>query len=405
MHNLWTVVWFELTRTLKKKSFWLAIMAFPVLFAAIAGLSYISNQSANQASEKLSQEHFSFVVIDESRLLLPALVKAAGGQVGTTVEAAREAVQSGQMDAAIIYPRNPSQAEIRIYAKDAGLTKNEKYFSAAEQLLKTSIAASIGSPEKVALLQGNVKTKLTTYDNGVETKGFESAIAPGIFLVLFYALIVLLGNQMLSSTTEEKENRVVEMILTTVSAKALIIGKIITMLVLGVIQVVAIVAPLVIGYIFFRDALNIPNLNLSELALDPERMLLGGLFFALGFLLFTGILVAIGSAMPTAKEAGGFFGFAVLFMLAPLYAIGAIVSSPEQLMVQVFSYFPITAPVAMMLRNAVDNLSLTEALMGLVILAISAVLAVALAIRTFQSGSLRYDNKLSLWEVFAIRPR
>jgi ABC-2 type transport system permease protein len=405
MHNLGTVIWFELTRTLKKKTFWLSIMAFPVLFAAILGLSYISNKSANQASERLSKERFTFVVVDESRLVAPELVQAAGGQVGTTAEAAREAVRAGNLDAAFIYPSNPSQAAVRIYAKDAGLTKNEKYQVVAQELLKASIAASVGSPEKVALLQMGVQTQLTTYDKGEETKGLESAIAPGIFLILFYALIVLLGNQMLTSTTEEKENRVVEMILTTVSARALIIGKIITMLLLGAIQVLAIAVPLVLGYLFFRDTLNIPSLNLAELVLDPVRIVLGGLFFGLGFMLFTGILVAIGSAMPTAKEAGGFFGFAILVMFAPLYALGAIVSSPEQLIVQVFSYFPITAPITMLLRNAVDNLSLGEALVALVILAVSAVLAVALAIRTFQSGSLRYHNKLSLREVFALGKR
>jgi ABC-2 type transport system permease protein len=405
MHNLGTVIWFELTRTLKKKTFWLAILAFPLVFAAIVGLSYFSNQSANQADEKLSKEKFTFVVVDESRLVAPALVKAAEGEVSNNPDDAREAVLAGNIDAAIIYPRNPSKSEIRIYAQDAGLTKNAKYEAVAEQLLKTSVAASVGSPEKVALLQEGVQTRMTTYEQGVETKGFESAIAPGVFLVLFYALIVLLGNQMLTSTTEEKENRVVEMILTTVSARVLIIGKIITMLLLGVIQVTAIVVPLILGYLFFRETLNIPILNLSELVIDPQRLLLGALFFGLGFLLFTGILVAIGSAMPTAKEAGGFFGFAVLLMFAPLYAMAAIVTSPEQMIVKVFSYFPITAPITLMLRNAVDNLSTAEALAGLAVLAASAFLAVALAIRTFQSGSLRYDSKLSFKEVFSFGRR
>ncbi len=402
MHNLGTVIWFELTRTLKKKVFWLSALAFPVIFAAIVGLSYISNKTADQAGDKLSQERFSFVVVDGSGLVAPSLVQAAGGRIGTDAGAAIAQVRTGRVEAAFIYPANPASGKTRIYAQDAGLTKNSKYEAVASQLLKASVGASVGSPPKVALLQGQIETQLTTYDHGTEAQGIESAIAPGVFLVLFYALIVLLGNRMLTSTTEEKENRVIEMILTTVSARVLIVGKVLTMMLLGLIQIAAIVAPLVIAYVFFRDSLNMPSFDLSEVVLAPDRIVLGALMFGASFVLFTGLLVAIGSAVPTAKDAGGFFGFALMVMFAPLYALPAIISSPEQLMVQVFSFFPLTAPVTLLLRNAVDNLAPWEALLGLVILTASSIVALVLAMRAFRAGALRYDSKLP-WQEFWLR--
>ncbi len=403
MHNLGTVVSFELVRTLKKKTFWLSVLAFPLLLAAIVGLSYFSNKSAEDASDKLNQDKFSFAVVDRSMLVSPALVTAAQGRVVTNDRRAIQDVKEGRLDAVIIYPSNPADEAVRIYAKDAGLTKNGKYPSVATQLLQASVTSSIGSPRKVALLTSEPDVSVTTYVGGKEVKGIERAIAPGIFLVLFYVLIVLLGNQMLTSTTEEKENRVIEMVLTTVSARSLIIGKIVTMMLLGVIQVITIVVPLIIAYVFFKDSLNIPAIDFSQIVLDPVRMLVGGSVFTLGFMLFTGMLVAIGSAMPTAKEAGGFFGFAMILMFAPLYALAAIVSSPEQLMVKVFSFFPLTAPITLMLRNAVDNLSGTEIAAGLLVLALSSVLALVLAVRIFKTGSLRYDTRMSATEIFRLR--
>ena len=74
-------------------------------------------------------------------------------------------------------------------------------------------------------------------------------IVPGIFLAIFYFVTVFLSNRMLTSTTEEKENRVTEMILTSISAKTLILGKIISIMVLGIVQILTIILPIIIGFI------------------------------------------------------------------------------------------------------------------------------------------------------------
>ena len=63
-------------------------------------------------------------------------------------------------------------------------------------------------------------------------------------------------------------------------------------------------APIVIGYAFFRDRLSLPDLNLSSLVFEPVPLLTGALLLLGGFTLFTAVLVAIGAVMPTAKEAG-----------------------------------------------------------------------------------------------------
>jgi ABC-2 type transport system permease protein len=395
-----TVVTFEFVRTIEKKSFWIRTLAVPVLLAAVLMLSYFSGNAADKANEKAKKTPFSVAVLDQSGLVSKAVLAATGSRVVTDKPAEIAAVESGTVDAFFYYPHDITTQAVEIYAKDDGIFNNSKYTAVATSLLQAGLIEQIGGGERAALLQHGPNTSLVTYKNGEVTKGFGRAIVPGLFLVLFYAVIVLMGNQMLTSTTEEKENRVIEMILTSVTAQTVIIGKIIALVLLGIIQILAILTPLSIAYLGFRSQLNIPALDIASLSFAPWPILAGAAVFIGGFMLFTGLLVAIGSAVPTAKEAGGYFAFAIILIFVPFYAVGAIVSSPDQLVVQVLTFFPLTAPITLMLRNAVGNLSLRDTLVGLGILYITGVAVMAVAIRIFRYGSLEYARKVDLRQIF-----
>ena len=117
-------------------------------------------------------------------------------------------------------------------------------------------------------------------------------------------------------------------------------------------------------------------------------------------MLFTGTLVAIGAIMPTAKEAGQWFGIAMIAMFIPFYIIQLILSDPEQYVVAVFTYFPFTAPVTAMLRNAFGTLSAMEATIVVATLLILGALIIRLAVRMFRYGAMEYSDRLSLKRIF-----
>ena len=394
------VIKFEFVRTVNKRSFWVRTLSIPVLLAVVLALSYFSSKAADQADQKAQTTPFSVSILDKSGLIGKPVISAAKAATVSSKQAGVDQARAGKVDAFFYYPSDPVNAPVEIYAKDDGIVNNGKYDSVAKALLQAGIVQGIGGGTRVALLSHAPNTQLVTYKDGVETKGFGRAIVPGLFLVLFYAVIVLLGNQMLTSTTEEKENRVIEMLLTSVTARNIILGKIISLITLGFIQILAILAPLLIAYFGFRTQLHITAVDLSQLSFAPMPIIAGAMIFIGGFLLFTGLLVAIGSAVPTAKEAGGFFAFAMILMFIPFYAIGAIVSSPDQIIVKVMSFFPLTAPITLLLRNAVGNLSATETIGGIAIVLLSGVALLGLAIRIFRFGSLEYARKLGVLEIF-----
>lgn len=399
MYNLGTVFRFEVIRTLKKKSFWIMALSFPIIIGAVFGIIFFSNQATDKAVQDTKNQKFSFVITDESGLINRQIIQQLGATESTDKQASINEVTNGKLDAYFFYPENLDKNKIEVYAKDVGLFDNSRYEAVAKIILQQSVGPTINA-KTTAILQDKVAFSSVTYKDGKPFDGFQELIAPGVFLVLFYILITMFGNQMLISTTEEKENRVTEMILTTIKAKTLIIGKIFSLIVLAFIQISIILVPVIIMYVLFHNELLLPNLDLSSIPFNPVHIAIGATIFALSFLLFTGVLVAIGAIAPTAKEAGGFFGIIMLFIFGPLYAVSLFISAPESPIVRFLTFFPLTAPIPLMLRNAVGNLTTSDAIIGIVILAVSATAALAVAIRLFHYGVLEYSRRTSLGVLF-----
>ncbi len=399
MYNLGTVFRFEFIRTLKKKSFWIMALSFPLIIGAVFGIVYFSNKASTKAAADTANQKFSLVVTDESGLLNKSLLAQFGASESADKQANINRVTSGTLDAYFYYPQDLAKNTVEVYAKDVGIFNDGRYQAVANALLQESVGLTVDQ-QKTAVLQNKVAFNAITYKDGKQFDGIRAAIVPGIFLVLFYILIAMFGNQMLVSTTEEKENRVTEMILTTIEARTLIIGKILSLIALAFIQVVTILVPIIVVYSLFHSQLALPNLDLNNLPIDPLRISIGAIIFSLSFLLFTGLLVAIGSIAPTAKEAGGFFGVVMIFIFGPLYAVSLFVSAPTSPFVGFLTLFPLTAPIPLMLRNAVGNLSTTDTLLGMAILAVSAFVALSIAIRIFRYGVLEYSRRMPLSDIF-----
>lgn len=395
MHNLGTVFKFETVRVLKKPTFWAMALGFPLMFAALYGIMFWSQSATTKAAKELEKQEFSLAITDDSKLIKPELLSAMSAKTVENKEDGINQVKSNTVDAYIYVPRELDKQKVETYGKDVGLFQNSKYGAVATSLLSQSVAGSV-DPAKIAILTGKVQTSTVTYLDGKEHGGINEMIVPGLFLVLFFVMTSFFGGQMLSSTVEEKENRTVEMLLTTVKADTLITGKILSLIVLALIQMAVIIVPVVAGYLAFGSNLQLPSLDLSTLVVDPVRVSLAVVIFLFSFTLFTGLLVMLGAMMPTAKEANSWFGIVAILIMGPLYGITAFVSFPESFFVKFLSLFPFTAPIPLLLRNAVGNLPIGEALLGTAIMLVTAVVVTWLAVKIFRYGAMSYDSKLSL---------
>lgn len=395
-HNLGTVVTFEFTRLIKKRTFWIATLSIPTLLVIVFALVFISSSSTQTSAEEQKSNKLDFSYFDASGLLDPAVATALGGSPEPDPGTAVERVKTGKLNAYFAFPQNLLSDPVLVYGADRGLFDNASYSAVAKQLVVLSAQEKIANPVLTAAVQGNFSSESQTFKAGQPSGGLQTVVPPLFFLVLFYVVIILLANQMLASTLEEKENRVTEMILTTLNPTTLVIGKVISLFMVGALQALVFATPMLLGYVFFRDKLAIPNFDLSKLTFQFWPMVIGALLFIGGFILFTGVLVGIGAVMPTAKEASAVFAPVMLMMFIPFYIVALVISDPNAMIVQIFTFFPFTAPITAMLRNAFGSLDGFSAAVVIVELFVMGFLALRVAVHLFRYGSIEYSRKLSL---------
>ncbi len=339
-------------------------------------------------------------VLDDSGLINPQLLAAQHITTEPNKTAGITAVKNGQLSAFFYYPQNPETGGIQVYAQDQGFD-SATYNDTASGLLMQSVANTVnsatGNSQAVQILEKAPAITAINYKNGAEINDISNAIAPGIFAAAFFLLVALLSFTMISSTSEEKANKTAEILLTSIKARTLIIGKIVSLLILGFVQIAIFAIPLVGVYLYSPGLLGLPA-NLP-IPVNPVAVTFAALFFIVGLIMYTGFMVGLGAMFPGGNEASRFLGVAVIWNFIPIYALSSIIVSPHALAVTVFTYFPLTAPTTTLLRNAFGSLSVPESLAALAVLIASAFVAIWFAVRAFRYGSMEYGRRVGLKEL------
>ena len=411
LHNLGTVIGFEMRRTLTKPTFWLTSLSVPLLMVVIFALMWFSNTSAAASFDAQRDEKVAFTYTDASGVVSPAIAEQMGGSPTSDAAGAAQAVHEGRAQLHLDIPADPSTQPVRVVGADLGLIASGQWHAIARDLLQRSAAEKVGDPMVTSLLL-DVPTTAELWKDGARSPGFGAAVLPGLFLVLLYMGVIMLGQQMLNITVEEKENRVTEMILTTLDPRVLIVGKVIAVLLVGIVQGLVLLIPAALAALFLPGlmaggldaAASDPDLAQLQLAgnfvVDPVRIALAVALFAGGFLLFTALLVAIGSVMPTAKDAGSAFGVVILGMFLPLYTAAMVINEPGGAVALFLTWFPLTAPVTALLLNALGLLPVPQAI-GVALVLFACALALLWAgVRLFRQGSISYDKRLNIAKAF-----
>jgi ABC-2 type transport system permease protein len=98
-------------------------------------------------------------------------------------------------------------------------------------------------------------------------------------------------------------------------------------------------------------------------------------------------------------------GVMMALIFVPFYAVALVISDPHAVIVQIFTYFPFSAPVTALLRNGFGSLNLLEAGIVIVILFAGAAVMLRLAVRLFQYGSISYTSKVNIRTALRTRSR
>jgi ABC-2 type transport system permease protein len=407
MNKLKSVIRHEYFTIVTQPSFWVMLLAIPLLISGAIGLSYLSERSSSDRIEELAKDLKNVVVVDESDLINKDVVTSAELQMqpGSAKDKLREQVRIGEKEALIVYPVDLQESKTyQIYLSSNDFTKSSSVSSLADNLLSTSLFLPLGSAEIISLAQNGAQSTITTYDNGETTAGINEYIIPGLFVVLFYIIFAFSVGYMLSSVGEEKENRSMEMVLTYVYPRTLIIGKLLAVILVALTQVaffgllalISILVALQLG-----NSLSLPaGVDLTQLVFDPVSILFGLGFLSFGFLMFAGFMTATASIAPSVKEANSFSAVFFVGAFIPFYFVSMLITDPGNVVTKFLTFFPLTSPVVALVRNAIGNMSLFESSLALLVMAVFMIISLWIAVRAFSLGALEFSQRIQLSSIF-----
>ena len=233
--------------------------------------------------------------------------------------------------------------------------------------------------------------------------------APSGFVYLLWVAVFSIAQMLLNSVIEEKSNRIIEVLLSSVTSTELMAGKLIGIAAVGLVMIASWIGTLLVVMLWLVRFGGMTSQSEGALAQVPlELMTLLGdswilpaflLYFFLGYILYAGVILAIGSTCDTLKDAQNYMGVIVLLMMVPLVALTFSPRDPNGPVATFLSWIPFYTPFVMMNRVAAGP-PLRDILGTLALLVVMDVLVIWGCGRIFRAAVLRTGQPASLVQIW-----
>ena len=414
MKNIILIAKREFFTQVKKKSFIILTLLTPLLiivFGGVVSLMFRANETQMQIS-----------VIDKSGLFKDKLksdenIRYVFSSEETEKSLIKALETTEEMNAVMIIPKK----DIHELENSIEILTNKNLSNEARRNIAGNISEIIKA-EKINAL-GISTAQIEDLNKGVnlhvvnvlekekKQDSFLVGVKSGLSMFLMYCVftfIMMYGIRVMRSVLEEKNNRVVEILISSVKPFELMMGKI-----LGVTGV-ALVQFGVWVVMIFASVMTLGSSNVGMVSGVAEvQMVLSALsqinyglilfvfviYFLLGYLFYSAMYAAIGSAVDNETETQQFTLFAILPMMLGFYGSITIMNNPDGPMSFWLSMIPFTSPIAMLARIPFD-VPVWELVLSIVILLVSTLGMVFIASKIYRVGILMYGNKVTLKELW-----
>lgn len=398
MNKIKTIFKYELLTTIKRKSFILMTVAFPLLgLLLVGGFSLIQGFVSETPVTEINVGY-----VDEAGGFDSDLVHGIVTLVPQeNQQAAFDNMTDGNISQYFVIPEDyMTTGSILRYTLSRELDVSSEVYYAIERFLvnnmlvgnvESSIIERVSSP----LYLGSI-TLTPEGEISEQQGGFTSFIVPYIFSILLVMAIFTSSGFLLQGLGEEKENRVMEILLSSVSSTQLITGKVLGLGVAGLIQIVV----WLVSARFIADmaSTSIGGM-LTGLTIATDFLVISLIYFILGYLLFAIIMAGAGSIGATARESQQFSTVFTLLAVVPFFFIASIMEFPNSGISQFLTLFPLTAPLTVILRMGVADIPTWQLVTSMVLMVLTAVGSIFLAGKVFRTFLLMYGKTPKLGEI------
>ncbi|HEX79464.1 MAG TPA: ABC transporter permease [Dehalococcoidia bacterium] len=388
----------EFSRTLSRRSFILMTLAFPLL-ALLAIVGYQATQGLWQPS---APETTTIGYVDQ-----------AGGFDDYTSQQdvilvlqpgedeATEALLEGEISQYFVIPQDYlSTGLVYRYTLEREVEPPGK----VKQVIRNFLIGNLLADETDSLVVERAQyplslNSITLDESGQiaeEQGGFAAFIVPYIFSFLLIMAIFTSSGFLMQGLGEEKENRIMEILLSSVSPRQLITGKVLGLGAAGLLQVIV---WLISARFLAGMASSTIGGMLSSLQIPTDFLIISLVYFILGYFLFAIIMAGAGSIGASARESQQLSVIFTLMAVSPLWFAYLITSNPNHALVQFLTMFPFTAPVTVMLRMGLTDIPAWQLVVSIGLMIVTIVGLLWLVAKVFRTFLLMYGKTPRLGEI------
>lgn len=362
----------EVITTVIRPSFLFSLFGLPIIAALIFGIIGILNRNQPGQVENFFTPAVDVLpsgFVDQSGIINNKIFDPKLIQYDTEVSA-RVDLTTGKINGYYIIPKNYLQTGELTYIRDdfnplTAFEQSGKF----EQLIEKSL---LGNDSMLAERYIQPLVVENVNKNPEPEKAQESALSillPTGVTVLFYIILVSASTLLLQSITKEKENRVLEILLSSMTTGQILTGKIIALGLVGLLQTGVWIGASVIMLGAGQQASMIPMD-----AIIPSSFIIWALIFFLGgYLLYASLMAGVGAMVPNLREASQATSMVIMPMIIPLVMMSNLIQDPNGAFAITLSFIPLTSPVAMLTRMAVDDIPIWQVILSAGILILFAI--------------------------------
>jgi ABC-2 type transport system permease protein len=390
MRNYWLVAKHEYLRMVIRRGFVLITLAIPVAIAAFIAL-IVFIETSGEDNRPIGYVDKAGFLEESLQAELPEPEKRIQVQAFPNETEATTALEGDEIQAFFVFPPSyPESLETDLYYLEE--PPDNQAWREFDDFVRINLVSDLPADSQTRLLNG---TNITVQDIASNREFSEDSVINVILpiVVSFFFVIATMSaaGYMLRVVADEKENRTMEIVITSVTPNQLIIGKSIGLLAAALTQLAIYVLAAILA---IRIASGfIPELQQATVPWDYMAIIF--IFFFPAYALISAFMVAIGSSVTEVQQGQQIAGLLNLLFLVPLFALPIIISSPDSPLVQFMTFFPTTSFLTISLRWGIGTIPMWQLIISWIILVASALFMIWAAARIFQVGMLRYGQPLS----------
>lgn len=430
MSKFWVIFKQEYAQVVKKKSFIIGIILIPAMMMIFTLLPMllvrqeastsvpvnIIDRSGLEVGQKFSEALTKYKIKDtetpyykvDTLIARTDLTEAEFKALDSTF---KQQIVDGELEYFLVIGPNPHLADSNVYVvtnKENFVTYNRFSRQLSNILSEYRLSLADVNVPIDSIMNMTSSLDLITKDVKGDRISFQVKYFSGlIFVMIIYGMIFGYGQMIMRSVIEEKNSRIMEVLVSSVSPLQLMLGKILGLCAANFTQVGVWVA-IGAGIYFMKGSFGMDP-GIDRIIFDPFIIFSFVIFFILGYLLYASLFALLGSIVNSDKESQPFIFPIVMCLMLPVILGIKLVQDPNGILALALSYFPMTAPTTNVMRVIFVAPSLTEisffsglglqTLIAIVILTLTVFGVIWMTSKVFRIGILMYGKRPTLPEI------